>query len=121
MPPLRYPLPGQAAWPPLCQLYGAGAVAAFVSTVRGAPWPPLCQLYGARRGRPRGNCRGGTPWPPLVSMQLVTDGKAEDAGEVKYGSEAHDLLELLQLIARHNDLISRYEVGVVRSLAFVDR
>src|SRR5882724_5674659 len=44
----------------------------------------------------------------------------EDARKAHYGREAHDLLQRLQLVSGHNDLISRNKIGTVRSLALVD-
>jgi len=49
-------------------MYGARAVAAFVSTVRGAPWLPLCQLYGVRRGRLCVNCTGRAVAGPVATV-----------------------------------------------------
>src|SRR6185295_9880226 len=51
---------------------------------------------------------------------VLRHGHSKDAREAEYLREAENLLDLLQLVSGHDNLISRHEVERVGSLTFVD-
>ena len=51
---------------------------------------------------------------------MLGHGHSKDAREAEYLREAENLLDLLQLVARHDDLVSGHEVERVWGATFVD-
>src|SRR5688572_18352342 len=58
--------------------------------------------------------------PALACFLLISDRQAEDAGEAENLGKAQNLFDLLHLISRNDNLISRHEIGTVRSFPLVD-